>query len=191
VASRWRVVDVVLGLATAGFAAVILVMASDPKTDGLTLVGLLVLSAIPLLCAAIALSIRACVAEKGARWRATLRGLLILLLHPAIIGAAVLPAALGWPFLARFELSRAALESAADEILMHHRGRNTVERIGFFRIESADTDTDGHVQFHLGECSWYVACDFVFHPKADCVPGVHRDGSMIDRHWCLERVKYF
>ena len=183
-ARRW--IDGVLVLGTAGFAVAMLVAASDPTTDGLTLAGLLVLSAIPLLLAAIVVAVRVVRTGKGARWRTNRGRVLMLTLHPALVAAALLMTELEWPLKVRFELSRATLESVAHEVIVGHQARKSVGRIGLYRFESVDTDTAGRVQFHFGGCGWNSACDLVFHPKADCVVARSRDGARIDAQWCLE-----
>ena len=184
--SRWRIAEIVLGLITAGIAGALLVTESDPKADGLQFTGLLILSAAPVLLAAISLLVRVFRTPRGMRGRTARAGLRTFLLLPAIVGVAVLVSILQWPFRFRFEISRVALESVAHEVMLDRHELETARWIGLYHVKSVDMTQTGLVQFHLGDCTWYNACDLVFHPKADCTAGLSTDGSVIDRHWCLE-----
>jgi cytochrome c biogenesis factor len=189
--SRWFWLHAALVLATAVVAVILLVTASDPKSDGLAIFGLFVLCFVPSLGAVIALLLEVFTAAKGTRRRTMIRRLGSLLPHAGILLAAMAMYVLDWPFRARFEMSRGALETVAHRALTRRQGQGEATRIGLFRVESVDLDGNGDVQFHLGDCSWYYACDFVFHRKADCVRAATRDGSVIDSRWCLERYEGF
>lgn len=186
---RWRVFDIVLVLASAACAVTFLINTSDPTADSILLAALLALS---VVFGVLSLPIRAFMAEKGARWRATRRGLSLLLLQVALVGAVALLTENRWPLRARFEMSRAALENVAHEALVQPQARNRAERIGLYDIMSVDRDAIGRVQFHLGEClGWYTDCLLVFHPKGDCGSVRHSDERVLDSHWCIAYVSAF
>lgn len=179
-------VDIVVVITTVGIALALLVAASDPKMDPFTPIALVCLSGVPVLLAIIALFLRALMVPRGGRGRTVRAGLPVLVLLPVITSASVSMSALKWPLRLRFELSRAALESVAHEVVARRRKLEAAQWIGLYRVERVEMTQTGLVQFHLGDCSWYFACDLVFHPKADCASASSRDGSMLDSHWCLE-----
>ena len=146
-ANAWRILDIVLALGTMAVAAMMLDAATNLTSNGLTLLGLLMLSAIPLVCAITARVIRAWVTKQERAWRVVAVDAWILLFHPLVIAAVFLPAYyFDWALNARFELSRASLENSAQETISRPNvARNAPGWIGLYWIEAVRVHPGGRI----------------------------------------------
>jgi hypothetical protein len=186
-ARAWQVLDIVLVLITVACAAMMLDAATNLTSSGLTLVGLLIVSATPFLCAITARLIRALLAKQERPWRSLAAHRGMLLLHPLIVAAVfVFAYCFDWALATRFALSRLSLERAASAAASRPSDtRESARWIGLYRIEATRADPNGRVRLELGDCRMLATCDLELDPIADCASRGWREYRELNRRWCL------
>jgi hypothetical protein len=187
----WRIIHIALIAGMAVIAGTLIVFASEPTVNAFISRALLLLAAIPFLCAVIALAIQIFMTAKGGTGGAALRrDGRIVLLHPLIIGLAFLVSETGWAFHWRFALSRGLLESAAREALVQGQRADTVRWLGLYWTEGTQITPAGYVSVQLGACGFSSTCEFEFHPRGDCVTNARQSATRLTDRWCLKVLKH-
>jgi hypothetical protein len=179
----WRMLDIVLALSTMAFAAMLLDAATSLTSNGMALIGILTLSAVPFLCAITARLIRALLAKQKSPWLSLTADRWILVLHPLTIAAVLLATNFDWALEARFALSRPSLDSVAHEANNYSSdARETNRWIGLYRIEAIRVDPSGRVRLELGDCQMFASCDLEFDQISDCVSRGWIDYRKLNEH---------
>lgn len=83
---------------------------------------------------------------------------------PVIVLAAAIAVALDAPMRARFELSRPAMDSAAQDVLSGRRDPQTIDRIGLWEVERAER-ARGTFRFLVKESGLFDPVGFAYSPR--------------------------
>jgi hypothetical protein len=83
---------------------------------------------------------------------------------PVIVLAAAIAVALDAPMRARFELSRPAMDSAAQDVLSGRRDPQTIDRIGLWEVERSER-ARGTFRFLVKESGLFDPVGFAYSPR--------------------------